>query len=82
MPGQLIFCTARDFDSIRGLRNEDGSWLRIYFRETHMEKSYLSSLSVICEGLLRRGIRVGLKEAAEWRALQKRRVRGVEGLVD
>ena len=45
-----------------------------------MTGSFLTSLSVMGEGLLRRAIMVGVPEAVKWHAIQKGRLEGVEGL--
>ena len=33
-PNPLVFKSRADFHRLRSLRNSDGTWMRIYFRET------------------------------------------------
>ena len=61
-PEQLVFRSVKDLENMRALRNQDGSWMRLYHRSTNRKLDFLSSLSVIGEGLLRRAIAVGFRD--------------------
>ena len=51
-PTQMIFQTAKAFDEMRWLRNQGGTWMRIYFQETAEE--FLASVAAIGEAMWRR----------------------------
>lgn len=58
-PPQLTYQSAKDFNSLRSLRNPDGTWMRIYFYETDQSGDFLSSISAIGEALKRQGEELG-----------------------
>jgi hypothetical protein len=64
-PTQLIFQHAKEFDDLRSLRNQDGTWMCLYFRETRQEGDFLTSLSVIGKALLMRSQKLGVKGISE-----------------
>jgi hypothetical protein len=70
-PKPLGFKSKRDFKEMRSLRNEDGTWMRLYCRSTHQKGDFLSSLSVIGEALLRRAKAVGVEGVSRWMDVKK-----------
>jgi len=70
-PQQLIFNSAQEFEEIRSLRNKDGTWMRIYYRETQQSTPFLSALSVIGEALLKRAEKLGVQGIEHWVDIQK-----------
>ena len=62
-PRQLIFDNPQEFEEMRPLSNSDGTWMRIYYRETQQTGGgFLSALSAIGDGLFRRAQKLGVEE--------------------
>lgn len=69
-PSQFVYDTAEQFNEMRALRNHDGSWMRLYCRETRQKGDYLTSISVIGEALLERALKIGVEGMEDWRGFE------------
>jgi len=59
MPKQLKFQTAGEFNDLRSLRNPDGTWMRIHFRETNGE--FRAALGAIGDAIFERSEVLGVQ---------------------
>jgi len=65
-PIQLVAGCAKDFDRIRSLRNNDQTWMKLYFRSTRQSDSILSSLYVIGVALVDQARMLNIHEMTRW----------------
>jgi hypothetical protein len=70
-PPQLKYNSAKDFNTVRALRNDDGTYMVLYFRLTHQSGAFLTSLSAVGEALLKRGKQLGVNGMEHWATIQK-----------
>src|SRR5947199_4407436 len=71
-PNQFYFKTADDFQTLRSLRNPDGSWMPIYFHINRQHKSsFLTSASVMGLALGVIGRDLGVEEMSRWLAIEQ-----------
>lgn len=71
-PSQITYKSVDDFLERRSLRNGDGTWMRLYSRETCHERSYLTSLFAIGSALLKTAIELGVEGTANWMNIKHR----------
>ena len=64
-PDQIKFKSATDFRTRRSLKNKDGTLFRLYSQHTRLRDSFLSTISVFGEGMLRLGKVLGVEELTD-----------------